>query len=277
MTQPPSTSPTPEELILAMLREVLARQAQQMGLSQPAVPAEPPVPVMPPAPTPAPPPVLAPPQADEATSEPTRAHPPPEAAAAGEPQVRPLTTREREALARFEARAAEPPEVTGLPAIVRWVVAGLAACLLLINLPLLGGTAVARALPDRQSLIIRDGLVLKGPGPEIYVLEDNQRRWISSLEAFAHYGYSWEDVRVVDQAFLEQFPEGRPVHVLAKCYNSPHIYRLENDQKRWIQDIPTLLAEGHVWEDVRTVNCDWLRAVPDGPPIPEEAGPPPVP
>ena len=52
---------------------------------------------------------------------------------------------------------------------------------------------------------------------------------------------------------------------------------LENGQKRWIKDIDTFLAEGHVWEDVRFVSCEYLRSIPDGPPIPEDAGPPPQP
>ena len=70
---------------------------------------------------------------------------------------------------------------------------------------------------------------------------------------------------------------GAPVHVLLKCTTSPHIYRLENDKKRWIKDIPTLLAEGHRWEDVRFIPCDELRSIPDGPPIPPDAGPAPQP
>lgn len=269
----PPTSPNPEELILAMLREVLARQAQQMGLAAPestTAPAPSPPPrVFSQAPPPAPEPQVVPP----IPSLPSPTIP----TAPADPQPAPLSRAEVEALARFEERAQEAPEASRLTAIMRTVVVGLLVFLVLINLPLFGGTALARALPDRQSLIIRDGLVLKGPGPDIYVIEDNQKRWISSLDAFEHYGFKWDVVHIVDEAFLAQFPDGRPLHVLVKCYNSPHVYRLENNVKRWIEDIPTLLAEGHVWEDVRTVPCDWLRSVPDGAPIPEDAGPPPEP
>ena len=139
------------------------------------------------------------------------------------------------------------------------------------------GVSLARILPETSSLIIRDGLVLKGSGPEIYVLEDDKLRWISSLDAFEHLGLTWEDVHVVEDEFLAKFEKGRPIHVLLKCHDSPHIYRLENEQKRWIKDIDTFLAEGHAWEDVRFVSCQYLRDLPDGPPIPEDAGPPPQP
>jgi hypothetical protein len=150
--------------------------------------------------------------------------------------------------------------------------------IILVNIPVTRyGVSLARILPDSAALIIRNGLVLKGSGPEIYVLEDDRLRWISSMDAFEHLGLTWEDVHVVEDAFLDKFEKGRPVHVLLKCQGSPHIYRLENDQKRWIQDIDTFLAEGHVWEDVRFVTCEYLRGIPDGPPIPEDAGPPPQP
>jgi hypothetical protein len=147
-----------------------------------------------------------------------------------------------------------------------------------INIPVTRhGVSLARIMPESSSLIIRDGLVLKGSGPEIYLLEEDKLRWISSLDAFEHLELTWKDVRVVDDAFLARFEKGRPIHVLLKCDGSPHIYRLENDQKRWIKDIDTFLAEGHVWEDVRVVSCDYLRSIPGGPPIPEDAGPPPEP
>jgi hypothetical protein len=145
--------------------------------------------------------------------------------------------------------------------------------LLIVNIPVNQyGVSLARIMPESSSLIIRDGLVLKGSGPEFYMLEENKLRWISSLDAFEHLGLTWRDVHVVEDRFLEQFEEGRPIHVLLKCQASPHIYRLENEQKRWIKDIETFLAEGHVWEDVRFVSCDYLRGLPTGPSIPEDAG-----
>jgi hypothetical protein len=152
------------------------------------------------------------------------------------------------------------------------------ALIVLVNIPVTRyGVSLARILPETSSLIIRDGLVLKGIGPDIYVLEQDKLRWISSLDAFEHLGLTWEDVHIVSDAFLDKFEKGRPIHVLLKCRASPHIYRLENQEKRWVQDIDTFVAEGHVWDDVRFVSCDYLRDLPDGLPIPEDAGPPPQP
>lgn len=71
------------------------------------------------------------------------------------------------------------------------------------------------------------------------------------------------------------YEQGEPV--VLKCATSPHIYLLDDGEKRWIQDIPTFEAEGYIWADVSFINCDDLRQIPDGDPIPPDAGEPPQP
>lgn len=189
-----------------------------------------------------------------------------------------LTPAQHEQLDLYETWAAAPvTSEIGARRLLLRLLAGLFIAILLINIPLFKGLPLARALPDSKALIVRDGLVFKGPGPEIYVLENNRKRWISSLEAFKYNGFTWEQVRTVDQKFVERFPDGPPLHVLLKCAGSPHIYRIEAEKKRWIKDIATFKVEGHVWEDVRFISCPELRRIPDGVPIPPDAGEPPQP
>jgi hypothetical protein len=69
----------------------------------------------------------------------------------------------------------------------------------------------------------------------------------------------------------------KPSPILLKCPGSPHIYLLQNGEKRWIEDIETFNDRGYVWRDVHTLPCGDLRAVPDGVSIPAGAGPPPQP
>lgn len=149
----------------------------------------------------------------------------------------------------------------------------------LINIPLNAqGTALARSIPSSASLIIRNGLVVKeATSPEFWVYRDGAFHWITSLEAFEHFGYSWRDVHIVEPGFLDPFEKGTPLYVLLKCNDSPHIYRLEGGSKRWIVDIPTFEAEGHVWADVKPVSCEYLRDLPDGESIPPGHGSPPSP
>lgn len=316
----PSTRESQDELILAMLRDVLARQVA-MGRDQSAAEQGPDASaceIAGPA-TPGASPVAtadgAAPAAADATADDTRRRlaasgrvpmgaPGPAARLAAESTLRAEAETVPASASRWEQgevsavssggvapgrrvasgasdaeeyrrlAAAEPVDGTGVAGLLRRLCAGLLAAAILINVPFLEGLPLARALPDQRALVVRDGLVLKGSGPEIYVLEDGGRRWISSLDAFEHFGYDWSEVHEVRDEFLERFPEGRALHVLLKCPDSPHIYRLEGDRKRWIRDIEAFEAEGHVWEDVDYTSCGHLRTIADGPPIPPDAGTP---
>jgi hypothetical protein len=88
----------------------------------------------------------------------------------------------------------------------------------------------------------------------------------------------------VSQGDMAQLPEriqdvvfAEPSPVLLKCNTSPHIYLLDRGEKRWIQDIETFNERGYVWDDVNLVFCGDLRQIPDGTPIPADAGEPPQP
>lgn len=263
--------PTQEEIILSMLRDVLERQAHLEAspddvedVDDSVAPAK-----SLPAATPTLPPAA---PHDAPKASPAGAVPADHVSGRPVPLLSPARALE---LQRFERRAAEDPgRDAGVGPLLKRLTAGLLLAAVLVNVPLARGLPLARALPDRQALIVRDGLVLKGSGPRIYVLEDNQRRWISSMDAFEHFGFVWEQVHVVDDEFLNTFPEGRPQHVLLKCGASPHIYRLEEDRKRWIRDIAAFEAEGHEWDDVQHVPCERLQEIPLGEPIPPAAGTP---
>jgi hypothetical protein len=88
----------------------------------------------------------------------------------------------------------------------------------------------------------------------------------------------------IDQGEVQALPEKvqeviyeKPPPILLKCSGSPHIYLLENGEKRWIDTIETFNDRGYVWRDVQRIDCDDLRSIPDGVPIPANAGPPPQP
>ena len=149
----------------------------------------------------------------------------------------------------------------------------LALLLIIVNVPFNRfGTNLARAMPDERALVVRDGLLFKGPGDEIYVLEDNQKRWISSLTAFEVSGFRWDQVHEVDQDFVDQFENGPDFHVIIRCERQPHIYLLEGDVKRWIQNPAAFENAGFKWEDVRYISCSQLKnSYPDGESIPPGA------
>ena len=82
---------------------------------------------------------------------------------------------------------------------------------------------------------------------------------------------SVEDLPVTVQEII--YDHANPI--LLKCGNSPHIYLLEQGEKRWIDTIETFNNRGYLWRDVHFLSCDDLRSIPDGVPIPAGSGPPP--
>jgi len=77
---------------------------------------------------------------------------------------------------------------------------------------------------------------------------------------------------------IQQAVYERPQPILLRCPGSPHIYLLQDGQKRWVKDIPTFEAEGYRWSDIaQNISCGDLRQVPDGETIPPGSGPPPQP
>ena len=151
---------------------------------------------------------------------------------------------------------------------------GVLVAIVLINIPLNAqGVALARSIPSSASLVITNGLVVKEAGsPDIYVYRDDAFHWITSLDAFDYFGYRWQNVHSVEAGFLNQYPKGTPIYVLLKCNSSPNIYQLDAGHKRWIVDIPTFTAQGYVWEYVKIVPCEYLRALPDGDSVPPGRG-----
>ena len=210
--------------------------------------------------------------------EPTEASPP--LATVLELEQAPEVDEEIEVEEKAEAVTPRPLGPPHAARLMGRLALGLLLVVILINIPFnRHGTTLATAMPDVQSLAIRDGLVIKvDDAPDIYVYRDGAFHWISSMDAFEHFGYTWADVHIVQADFVHASEIGKPIHVLLKCADSPHIYALENGAKRWIVDIETFEAEGYVWErDIKLTTCEDIRSLPDGETIPPGRGPAPQP
>jgi len=79
----------------------------------------------------------------------------------------------------------------------------LVVLLVLVNIPInFYGAGLAQIIPKATAIVIYDGMVLKGSGPELYILEDHILRRISSPEAFEYY-FRQHKVHVVEDYLLE--------------------------------------------------------------------------
>jgi hypothetical protein len=148
----------------------------------------------------------------------------------------------------------------------------LVVLLVLVNMPIsFHGAGLAQIVPEATAVVMVDGMLLKGSGPETYVLEDHKLRLISGPEVFDYYflGYN---VHRVDDKLLEDFGKGQSIHWLVTCPNSPYIYALEQGQKRLVKD-PPARNKAKPWDEVRLVSCGYLGQLPEGSPIPSEITP----
>lgn len=57
-----------------------------------------------------------------------------------------------------------------------------------------------------------NGLLIKlSDDPKVYLIEDGERRWITTDAVFNNIGYDWGDVIVITQAIVNLIPEGEPI------------------------------------------------------------------
>jgi hypothetical protein len=190
------------------------------------------------------------------------------------------------------------------PRLARWLRLGLiavAALALIVSLYALAAivyrTALDRLTPNRLTFIgwnvVNIGLLflvllLQARAKEGQWLHGLHRAYRAGTVAYA----VWTVAMIlaipwlfgINQGEVEALPEvvqeivfDKPPPILLKCSDSPHIYFLDQGEKRWIENMETFNDRGYVWRDVRFITCDELHSIPDGVPIPANAGPPPQP
>lgn len=115
------------------------------------------------------------------------------------------------------------------------------------------------------------GMLVKGSGPKVYLVEGGTRRWITSESVFLGLGYPWSAIRVMQDSTLAGVPEGaaistaaaHPDGTLIQYVGSPRVYQLVNGQKRWIHSAEVFTQLNLRWENIVTIPDSFTY--PDGP------------
>ena len=152
----PSELSTTEQILDLLLDALLERQAGRQIQPKPAT-----------TPRPATRPMAEPPEplAEKPAVEAHRPSPKP-------PAPEPVPTQESR-LGEEEWMPPPPLPSINLGRTLGRLLLALAVLVVVINVPITRyGTSLARIMPDTAALVIRDGLVLKGSGTDIYVLEN---------------------------------------------------------------------------------------------------------
>lgn len=83
-----------------------------------------------------------------------------------------------------------------------------------------------------------------------YLTNGGQKRHIPSVAIFDSYGDKWEDVITMPSSVLNLFPDSS----LIRLEGDYKVYKLENEQKRWIKTAEAFIGLGYNWDKIALVN-----------------------
>ena len=142
-------------------------------------------------------------------------------------------------------------------------IAILTAILRLVILPL--------AMPltaQAADMAYADGVLLKGAGPEVYLISNGLKRWIASEQAFNDLDLNWQKIIVVSGETLKNYPTGQdiknggsyPDGLLLKG-SGPKVFLITGNKRHWIPDESTFVALGLNWQNIQTINDRRLEKI----------------
>ena len=113
--------------------------------------------------------------------------------------------------------------------------------------------------------------LIKGSGPEVYLLEGGIRHWIHNPEIFNLFNYDWGNVKIFSDSVVESYLQGDdweerddyPDGSLLRG-SGPEVYLIELEEKRWIPNPKIFTESGFGWKYIINVDDDVLDDFDDG-------------
>lgn len=118
---------------------------------------------------------------------------------------------------------------------------------------------------------LADGMVVRGNGPEVYIMENGMRRWVVDENAFLDLALPWDRIAIVADEDLAQYPKGKSI--LAKSRypdgmllraDGERVYRVERGTRRWITNENEFNALKLDWRAVMDVPVAKLKTISEG-------------
>jgi hypothetical protein len=107
--------------------------------------------------------------------------------------------------------------------------------------------------------------IAKGSSPQVYLMDQGQKKPIPDQATFTRWGFRWQDLVVVSDSFLSYYPLGKTLKKLAKG-SSPAVYYIEAGKKRLIPSAKIFNRLGFRWQDIVVCSDQFLFYYPLGPP-----------
>ena len=119
-----------------------------------------------------------------------------------------------------------------------------------------------------------EGTLIKGNGDSVYVISDEKKRWIASLEIFNALGYKWENIFQISEEELNLIPIGSKIsdtdiHPNGNLIRGADgkVYLIENGLKRWIKNPEIFEKHNFKWQNIISVSNLEISKYPLGLPI----------
>lgn len=98
-----------------------------------------------------------------------------------------------------------------------------------------------------------DGSLIKGPGPEVYLVENEKRRHITSPALFQNKNFNWKNIIKISEEELLAHQIGESLffndNTLIKGTN-PEVYLIKSQKRHWIKTAEVFLGLGYNWRNI---------------------------
>lgn len=146
---------------------------------------------------------------------------------------------------------------------------------ILLFLILLGIAFQAVRVPENTALAGQAYLpkadLIKGIGPEVYILENGVKRWIPDTETFEYRRYKWTNIKTISDTLLDSYPQGDdlnkysdyPEGTLLKG-SGPEVYLIELGQRRWLPSPWIFERNNFGWRYIYQIDDEKLNRLKQG-------------
>jgi hypothetical protein len=117
-----------------------------------------------------------------------------------------------------------------------------------------------------------DGTLLRGSGPQVFVMRGGLKRHIPSAATLEAYGFDWSAILTIPDSVLNSLPAGRPLlDVLAGGNmlrgSGGMVYVMDGGVKRHVSSPSAMANCGYGWDAVYAVSDLRLEAIATGSPV----------
>lgn len=107
--------------------------------------------------------------------------------------------------------------------------------------------------------------LVKGSGPEVFLIQEGERRWITDAKTFDAYGFNYSEVKEIFDEELNSYREGTPITkngTLLKGSHSGDVYFIINGFRQ-LMSARAFEKYQLQSEDIHSVEDSYLLSIPE--------------